>query len=535
MREMFSYCQSLTSLDVSSFNTENVTDMRGMFSYCQSLTSLDVSNFNTENVTNMSEMFYGCSQLKRIFCIEGWDNSLRNGEAMFWGCKSLVGGAGTIYDQNHIDITYARLDGGTANPGYFTYLIFLSFDGRAFSINNGQSASTINHYDSFYYTLDGSEPTTESLYYSGEAVPLSNLCTVKVTAISNNGEQSEVSTLVVNSLFDGVTARFRDGGTIDEAFQWCGGLSGADGLAAVIWDCKDDFPDSVAVCIDNPNLLLYVNKYSQATRSGVRNIVEGDLAKRITLTDNTKEDGTRGTSSFFVPQAFRVQNDISYTHTYSQKTPIGSCGGWETIALPFDVQAITHAVNGEVVPFASYTFGKRPFWLCRLTEDGFVDADCIEANTPYIISMPNNTYYTREYCLNGEVTFSARDVIVPATELHPSSRAGASFIPTFERVPASPSVYVLNVGEERWGYAEGSLFDRDYRDVHPFEAYRTTAAAGVPYMAIGDELRGATTVDNLKFIIDNDAALYDLSGRRFIGHPKEKGVYISNGKKVLVK
>ena len=33
---------------------------------------------------------------------------------------SLVGGNGTIYDANHIDKTYARVDGGTDNPGYLT-------------------------------------------------------------------------------------------------------------------------------------------------------------------------------------------------------------------------------------------------------------------------------------------------------------------------------------------------------------------------------------------------------------------------------
>jgi hypothetical protein len=39
---------------------------------------------------------------------------------MFSGCYRLVGGAGTQYDVSHTDHTYARIDGGTANPGYFT-------------------------------------------------------------------------------------------------------------------------------------------------------------------------------------------------------------------------------------------------------------------------------------------------------------------------------------------------------------------------------------------------------------------------------
>ena len=37
MKEMFCDCNSLTDLDLSNFNTQNVTDMNEMFSYCNSL------------------------------------------------------------------------------------------------------------------------------------------------------------------------------------------------------------------------------------------------------------------------------------------------------------------------------------------------------------------------------------------------------------------------------------------------------------------------------------------------------------------
>ena len=50
---MFYRCSSLTSLDVSNFNTSNVTYISSMFFRCSSLTSLDVSHFNTSKVTNV--------------------------------------------------------------------------------------------------------------------------------------------------------------------------------------------------------------------------------------------------------------------------------------------------------------------------------------------------------------------------------------------------------------------------------------------------------------------------------------------------
>ena len=50
MRSMFYNCNSLKSLDLSNFNTQNVAYMSDMFYNCNSLTSLDLLNFNTQNV-----------------------------------------------------------------------------------------------------------------------------------------------------------------------------------------------------------------------------------------------------------------------------------------------------------------------------------------------------------------------------------------------------------------------------------------------------------------------------------------------------
>jgi surface protein len=66
MDSMFECCTSLTSLDLSSFNTSKVTYMGGLFDSCSSLTSLDLSIFNTSNVTDMGYMFYGCASLQNI-------------------------------------------------------------------------------------------------------------------------------------------------------------------------------------------------------------------------------------------------------------------------------------------------------------------------------------------------------------------------------------------------------------------------------------------------------------------------------------
>ena len=129
MYNMFQNCYALTSLDLSSFNTARVTDMFAMFARCKALTSLDLSSFNTARVTDMTKMFDGCSKLKTIYCNNDWSTTSAKSEDMFYGCKNLVGSKGTKYNKSKIDKTYARPDGGTSAPGYFTLRnVYTEFD-----------------------------------------------------------------------------------------------------------------------------------------------------------------------------------------------------------------------------------------------------------------------------------------------------------------------------------------------------------------------------------------------------------------------
>ena len=62
---MFYDCDKLISLDLSNFNTQNVTNMSAMFEYCNSVIRLDLSNFNTQNVIHIFNIFWGCISLKK--------------------------------------------------------------------------------------------------------------------------------------------------------------------------------------------------------------------------------------------------------------------------------------------------------------------------------------------------------------------------------------------------------------------------------------------------------------------------------------
>ena len=89
MESMFRYCSTLETLDVSSFNTENVTTMCGMFNHCSSLRSLDLTGFNTANVTDMSSMFKNCSSLWSLDLSSFNTRKVSDMQSMFIGCTNL--------------------------------------------------------------------------------------------------------------------------------------------------------------------------------------------------------------------------------------------------------------------------------------------------------------------------------------------------------------------------------------------------------------------------------------------------------------
>ena len=110
MGSMFNTCSSLTSLDLSNFNTSQVTDMSYMFVefpnielnlsgfvtsnvinmmsmfYKAKLNALDLSSFDTSNVTNMTWMFSDASNLQTIYVGPKWSTDGTNTYLMFNNC-----------------------------------------------------------------------------------------------------------------------------------------------------------------------------------------------------------------------------------------------------------------------------------------------------------------------------------------------------------------------------------------------------------------------------------------------------------------
>ena len=112
----FYNCNNLSEIvGIQYLNTSGVTDMHNMFAACSSLTSLDLSGFDTGKVENMDMMFSYCSKLKTIYVSDSFTtDNVTSSKDMFYLCTSLSG-ACSYNSGNANDATYANY-----TNGYFT-------------------------------------------------------------------------------------------------------------------------------------------------------------------------------------------------------------------------------------------------------------------------------------------------------------------------------------------------------------------------------------------------------------------------------
>ena len=89
MWDMFKGCRNLEVLKIQNFNTSNVIDMESMFEGCSSLTSLNLSNFRTTKVHYMNKMFKNCINLQRLEIEYFTSDKLGTMQQMFYNCQNL--------------------------------------------------------------------------------------------------------------------------------------------------------------------------------------------------------------------------------------------------------------------------------------------------------------------------------------------------------------------------------------------------------------------------------------------------------------
>ena len=90
MGGLFQKCYEIESLDLSNFDTSNVTDIGEMFYKCYKLEYINgLNNFNTHKISIMSNMFYNCKELENLDLSNFYTSNATNMSGMFGGCHNL--------------------------------------------------------------------------------------------------------------------------------------------------------------------------------------------------------------------------------------------------------------------------------------------------------------------------------------------------------------------------------------------------------------------------------------------------------------
>ena len=288
---------------------------------------------------------------------------------------------------------------------------------------------------------------------------------------------------------------------------------------AVVVDLRGQLTVASVTPSSNPNC-LYVLDEGAATPDGLtNNVIKGASASNIVLQDN--ENG-------FVSPVDFTATKMTYTRTFDKFYNAGA--GWTTIVLPFAATKVTNSAG--ILP---WDVTHRKFWLMEFSgESGstvnFTTAPTpLEANTPYIIALPGNVQGS--FSLEGEgkhtLTFEAENADVKADAKSTVTVSKYKFVGTMTNTGSLENIYALN--------GDGDKFQKGTASVTPFRAYFAGTSAAATATSLGIGFGGNTTgIAELKpsrKVEDNN--FYNLNGQR-VSQPK-KGLYIVNGKKVVIK
>ena len=407
----------------------------------------------------------------------------------------------------------------------------LKYNGRYLTIENADADAVVK------YNIDSdSDPAADGTVYDGGSIDVGGLVTVKAVAVKEGYGNSETVVLPVKGYGTEAKAMTSEKGQLTTCYEWNGGkisserfavegplnerdfewlraqasvrhldvsgvandtlpgnalalpelitvtmprsLKAVNGkafgdtgkLCAVDWTSAELIPLNLFDGVTNRNIILYMG---HAARAEFDVEVDG-----ILVVDGIAQNNPvlREGYPFYCPKEFKAES-ISYTRDFTKVTGLdGDCAGWETIALPFAVETVSHA-KGELKPFSVNPETEQlRYWLYAPDAYEWLRADEIQAYRPYLIAMPNNPAYYEPFNVGGTVTFSAKNATVAATpdnlgfDFKGNRKLYANFM------PKEAEAGILPVNDETYeyggvSYVPGSQFVAGVRAVRPFEAY----------------------------------------------------------------
>jgi len=221
---------------------------------------------------------------------------------------------------------------------------------------------------------------------------------------------------------------------------------------------------------------------------------------------------------------------------------------WVTMTLPFDIsvadlsKVLGYAIVNVIDPSKTVSNGTSSEFYGKLTmKGGNGKADVLAANKPFLVKIADDIADRN----GGVIDFGSQKVVAPTGDLSVDAGLGAKFVGTYETKTVdkddNANIWFMLGNTAKWaliGTTSGNSWD-----IVPFEAYidmtsMTKAPRNITFFF--EEIDGSTTA--IKSIeTDNQSSQqsaegwYTLNGVKLMSAPTQKGVYIKDGKKVVVK
>ena len=251
----------------------------------------------------------------------------------------------------------------------------------------------------------------------------------------------------------------------------------------------------------------------------------------------------------FTPRNGR-KYDTTETNTYDWKA-----GMWTTMVLPFDIsvadlsKALGYAIVNVINPGRTEVSGTGSKFYGKLTmtggngyHAGQADADTkLAANKPFLLKLADDIDTSVDY------NFGLQQIVDPADEAARTVDAGGDckFIGTYTAKDVTKddkaAIWFMNGNEEGWQFI-GATSDASWTIV-PFEAYIDMSAlsGGARNMVFYvEDIDGSVTAINgiTNEVLGtklNAEGWYTINGVKLQSAPVEKGIYINNGKKIVIR
>ncbi len=206
---------------------------------------------------------------------------------------------------------------------------------------------------------------------------------------------------------------------------------------------------------------------------------------------------------------------------------------WNTLCLPFDV-AVGEGSPLEGATVKELTDASFANGTLTLT---FADATGIEAGKPYLIKWDSGTDLGPTDLIFTGVTLT-KDLYEDEISTDDSGTTTVTFMGTYKKLTFdADDRTVLYLGADNTLY-----YPQNGASIGAQRAYFKLSGLSVGNIVnsaivlnFGDgETTGIISIDNGELRIDNDD-WYSLDGRKLSGKPSVRGIYINNGKKVVIK